>query len=171
MPEIQQNRDPHTLHPFTPIQLSCDASLYGVSEVLLHVMPSGEERPNAFAAMTLNSAESNDAQIERETLAIVFAVKKFHQYLFGHRFTLLTDHLPLSSGTKPAFPHCRQITCSALLCCYWHISTTSKIGDLSSTVMQMDYPGCLCWTHHQNVLKLAYFPSKKCKVHQTLWLK
>ncbi len=89
-------------------------------------MPSGEERPNAFAAMTLNSAESKNAQIEREAQAIVFTVKKFHQYLFGHRFTLLTDHLSLSSGPKPAFPHCEQITCSALLGCYWYISTTSS---------------------------------------------
>ncbi len=57
-------------------------------------MPSGEERPNAFAAMTLNSAESKNAQIEREAQAIVFTVKKFHQYL---SVQIYPTHRPLIS--------------------------------------------------------------------------
>ena len=34
--------------------------------------------------------------IGRESLAIVFGIKKFHQYLFVRRFSLLTDHKPLT---------------------------------------------------------------------------
>lgn len=43
----------------------------------------------------LNGAEQNYAHIEQEALAIVFAVHRFHQYVYGRIFTLVTDHRPL----------------------------------------------------------------------------
>ena len=77
-----------------PVKLYCDASPRGVGACLMHII-DGQEKPVAYASRTLTPAEVNYAQIEREALAIVFAVRKFHQYLYGRQFTLVTDHRPL----------------------------------------------------------------------------
>ncbi|KAF2890539.1 hypothetical protein ILUMI_15634 [Ignelater luminosus] len=81
--------------PTKKLRLTCDSSCYGVGAVLSHVI-NGEEKPISFASKTLSSAEKNYAQIEREALAIVFGLKKYHNYPFGRRFELITDHFPLT---------------------------------------------------------------------------
>lgn len=58
-----------------PVVLQCDASGTGLGTVLL--------QSEAFASKTLTRTESNYAQIEKETLAILFGCSRFEQYILG----------------------------------------------------------------------------------------
>ena len=92
--------------PSKPIILACDASQYGIGAVLSHVMDNEQDRPIAYVSRTLSSAEKHYSQLEKEALAIVFAVKKFHNFIYGRPFLIESDHRPLMFlfGDKSGIP-------------------------------------------------------------------
>lgn len=74
--------------------LTTDASNYAVGAILSQGVV-GKDKPIAYASRTLNKAEGNYSTIEKELLAILFGVKTFRPYLYGHKFQIVTDHRPL----------------------------------------------------------------------------
>ena len=60
--------------------------------VMAHTRKDGNEKLVCYISRTLFDAERNYTHIEKEGLALVFAVKKQHQYLYGDSFIIFTDH-------------------------------------------------------------------------------
>ena len=56
----------------------------------------------AFASRSLSRAEENYSQIDKEALALAWGIKHFHQYMWGVKFTLETDHKLLVSIFSPS---------------------------------------------------------------------
>ena len=81
--------------PITPLTLVTDALPYKIGAVLLHVMEDGSEKPVAFASQMLNDVENRYSQFNKEALAIIFGIKRFHHYLYGRQFSIVSDHKPL----------------------------------------------------------------------------
>ena len=79
-----------------PVTIQCDASQAGLGARLLQ-----HGRPIAYASRSMTKAETNYAQIEKEMLSIVFAVRKFHQYIYGKASVVVeNDHKPLEMIMK-----------------------------------------------------------------------
>ena len=72
--------------------LQTDASKGALGAVLSQVDENGKDHPVAFASRTCNKSEQNYSTTELESLAVVWAVEKFHNYLYGQKFIIETDH-------------------------------------------------------------------------------
>ena len=69
--ELISNRFLTYFNPKLPLIVSCDASPVGLGAVLAHKLPSGEEKPIAYASRTLSNSERNYSQINKESLASI----------------------------------------------------------------------------------------------------
>ncbi|KAF4523730.1 hypothetical protein B566_EDAN013847, partial [Ephemera danica] len=93
---LSSSSDPVLTHydPSLNHRVASDASLLGIGAVL--EQEEGESwKPVCYASRRLSETEARYAVIEREALGIVWACHKFHDFVMGKDFTILTDHKPL----------------------------------------------------------------------------
>ena len=107
-----------------PVTLTCDASKSGLGAACLQ-----EGRPVAYASRALTETEQNYAQIEKELLAVVFACKRFDDFVYGRPIEVETDHKPLVTIlNKPLCAAPTRLQKMMLTLCRYNINITYKQG-------------------------------------------
>ena len=81
--------------PYSDLLIHCDASQKGLGAALLQDL-----KPVGYASRAFTETETCYAQIEKEMLAIVYALEKFNQFTFGRHVTNHSDHKPLEGNLK-----------------------------------------------------------------------
>lgn len=92
---LSSNRVLNTPDFDRPFILQTDASQFGIGAVLSQFDDNNIERPVCYLSKKLKPAEINYSTIEKECLAIAWAVTALEYYLLGRKFTIQTDHKPL----------------------------------------------------------------------------
>ena len=90
----------HIFDKHAPTKVIADASPVGLGAVLTQVQ-DGNQVPICYASRSLTACEQRYSQTEREALALVWACERFHPYIYGTKFELLTDHKPLEAIYNP----------------------------------------------------------------------
>ena len=92
--------------PKKELIIAAGASEYGIRAILLHIFEHGSTKPIVHASRSQLPAKKNYSQIEKEGLAIIYAIKKFHRFIHGRSFILQTVHKPLLAifGSKKGIP-------------------------------------------------------------------
>ena len=82
-------------NPSAETHFIVDESPCGVAAILNQKQKNGDIRPVAYASRTLTPTERRYSQTEREALAVLFGIQRFHIYLYGMQFTVYSDHKAL----------------------------------------------------------------------------
>ena len=111
--------------------LKTDASGLGLGCALLQADPNDKDKlfPIAYASRKLTCTELNYSVSEAECLCVVWAVEKFHVYLYGRQFILHTDHQPLVSLSSAKMLNRRLMRYSLTLSQYSFKTVYTKGSD------------------------------------------
>lgn len=90
-PPIMNSPDPDL-----PFELATDASDVAVGAAPYQIHSEHGKRYIAFASRKLQGGQKNYSATKKELLAVIYGINKFHQYMYGRRFRILTDHRALT---------------------------------------------------------------------------
>jgi len=79
---------------FKPFEIMCDASDFAIGAVLGQRIDN-KQHVIYYSCRTLNDAQLNYTTTEKEFLAVMFALEKFHPCLLGSKTIIFTDHSAL----------------------------------------------------------------------------
>ncbi len=91
--------------PKTPTVPSIVYGLYGLGAALLQKDKDGTERPVFFASRLMNDSEKEYPQIDKEFLAVVWALERLDAFVYGQDLTVRTDHRPLLGIMRKPMAH------------------------------------------------------------------
>ena len=85
---------PNTKHPFF---ITVDASLVGLGAVLFQMNEENKTKIISYNSRILNTQEQKLSTLDRELLAIVYALQIYEFLIIGspHPINIFTDHKPL----------------------------------------------------------------------------
>ena len=86
--------------PDKELTIQVDSSKDGIGAALIQ-----EGRPIEYASRALTQTERKWAQIEKETLAVVYGLERFDQYTYGRNVKVQNDHKPLERILKKPLKH------------------------------------------------------------------
>ncbi len=93
------------IKPGEPFALAADASAYGLGAALTQTDAEGNDRPIFFASRLMNDHELRYAQVDKELLAVAWALERLDTLVYGQRITVRTDHKPLLGLIKKPMAH------------------------------------------------------------------
>ncbi|CAM4615489.1 unnamed protein product [Lepidochelys kempii] len=98
-----------------PFLVFTDASDMGLGAVLMQTDTKGERHPIAYLSKKLLPREQHYAAMEKERLAMVWALKKLQPYLFGRHFPVYAEHSPLTWLHQTEGANAKLLRCGLLL--------------------------------------------------------
>ena len=115
-----------------PVLLTVDSSSTGLGAAVIQ-----NGKPVAYGSRALTTTQQKYSQLEKETLAIVYGCQKFHQYVYGRRIQVETDHKPLQSiFRKPLYEIPARLQKMVLTLQCYDLDVTYKPG---STLVVADH--------------------------------
>ncbi len=103
--EIKSIKPLMAIKPGERLIPTADASLFGLRATLMQADAPDQERPVFFASRLMNETEVKYAQVDKELLALVWAMERLDPLIYGQRIQVRTDHKPLLGLLKKPMAH------------------------------------------------------------------